>query len=74
MKKCYFCRGEMEARRIRHIHEWGEDIFIFENVPAEVCKQCGEEYFEPETLKRIDAIVTGSVESQRQQQVPVYSL
>lgn len=74
MKRCYFCRAEMERRRIRHVHEWGKRIYIFENVPADVCRQCGESYFDPETLKKIDAIVDGGQESKREERVPVYSL
>lgn len=71
---CWFCKGVLELRRIRHVREWGEDLFIFENVPAEVCTQCGERFFGPEALKKMDAIVTGPQTSARRQPVPVYSL
>lgn len=74
MQRCYFCKGKVEARRIRHVHEWGEQIYILENVPAEVCTQCGEQYFAPETVRRFDAIVEGGEKSRRKLQVPVYTL
>ena len=71
---CCFCQGTVESRRIRHIREWGDKIFILENVPAEVCRQCGEKYFDPDTVRKMDAIVTAAPGSQRHDQVPVYSL
>ncbi len=37
MEHCYFCKGKVTAKRVRHIHEWGEKVFIFEDVQAEVC-------------------------------------
>ena len=74
MQECWFCRGGIELRRIRHVYEWDQQIYIFENVPAEVCTQCGEQYCTPETIRRIETIVTGKPAGARQQQVPVYSL
>lgn len=74
MERCYFCKGRVEPRRIRHVYEWGERIYVFENVPAEVCTQCKESYFAPETVRRFDAIVEGAEKSRRKMQVPVYDL
>ena len=45
MKTCYFCKGEVVKKKIQHVHQWGEKIVLFEDVPAEVCQQCGEIYF-----------------------------
>ena len=42
MKTCYFCKGEVVEKRIQHVHQWDEKTVIFEDVPAEVCHQCGE--------------------------------
>ena len=57
MKKCYFCKGPLRVRRIEHMHEWGEKRFLIRNVRAEVCRQCGEVFFSPATLKTIDRVV-----------------
>ncbi len=54
MKVCYFCRGEIVEKKIQHIHQWGNKIIIFRGLPAEVCKQCGEVYFSPEVVEKID--------------------
>jgi len=74
MDRCYFCKGKVESRTIRHIHQWGEKVFIFKNVPAEVCRQCGEMYFGPEALEKIDRIVADLPEPAEFTQVPMYSL
>jgi len=49
-------------------------VIIFEDVPAEVCTQCGETYFDPDTLKAMDAATLGENEPRRHVQVPVFSL
>ena len=56
VRTCYFCRGEIIEKKIQHVHQWGEKIVLFEDVPAEVCQQCGEVYFSPEVLERMDAV------------------
>jgi hypothetical protein len=40
------------------MHKWGEEFYLFENIRAEVCSQCGETFFYPGTLKAIDKFVT----------------
>lgn len=57
MKKCYFCKGPLRVRRIEHMHEWGGKRFLIRNVRAEVCRQCGEVFLSPATLKAIDRVV-----------------
>ena len=74
MPKCYFCGGRVESKTIRHTHQWGEKVFIFKNVSAEVCRQCGEIYFRPEALEKMDEVVARSPEPEEIAQVPVYSL
>jgi YgiT-type zinc finger domain-containing protein len=74
MDRCYFCKGKVEGKAIRHVHQWGERVFIFKNVPAEVCTQCGETYFGPEALEKIDQVVKGPPEPEEVARVPVYSL
>jgi len=57
MKSCYFCRGPLERRRIEHMHEWGGHRYLIRNVAAEVCRQCGEVFLAPATLRAIDRVV-----------------
>lgn len=73
MDQCYFCKGKVERKAIRHVHQWGEKVLIFKNVPAEVCTQCGETYFGPEALEKMGRVVAGLPEPEEVTQVPVYS-
>jgi len=45
MIKCYFCKGKIEEKRVRVDFRWGDELVVIEDVPAEVCQQCGEKYF-----------------------------
>ena len=74
MDQCYFCKGKVESKEIRHVHQWGDRVFIFKNVPADVCTQCGERYFGPEALAQMDQIVTGETEPEDIAHIPVYTL
>lgn len=73
MKTCYFCKGKVIPKRIQHVHRWGDRVFILEDVPAEVCQQCGENYFAPDVLAEMDEIVAGRSKPKTTIPVPVYS-
>jgi YgiT-type zinc finger domain-containing protein len=59
MKKhdiCEFCDGEIEHRSIRARFNFkGQTIYV-DNVPAWVCPQCGEQYFDAPIYKRLEEI------------------
>ena len=74
MKTCYFCKGKVVGKRIRHVHYWGNDIVVFENVPAEVCQQCGEVYFAPDVLAMMDKATLKKQKPDKTLKVPVFSL
>lgn len=51
--KCLLCKGEMEKSTVSYtVDRKGYHLFI-EKIPAYVCAQCGEKYFEE---KEVDAI------------------
>lgn len=51
--KCLLCKGEMEKSTVSYtVDRKGYHLFI-ENIPAYVCAQCGERYFEE---REVDAI------------------
>ncbi len=51
---CSFCGGEVEEKRIDYDYRRKAKLLIMRNVPAGVCRQCGEKYFKPDVLKRMD--------------------
>lgn len=71
MKKCYFCRGSIVKKNVSHIHQWGEKIVLFEDIPAEVCEQCGEVYFSPDTIEIMDRATREMSKIKKRINVPV---
>ncbi|MEQ1844907.1 MAG: type II toxin-antitoxin system MqsA family antitoxin [Nitrospira sp.] len=51
---CTFCGGEVEERHISYDYRRRDHLLVLQNVPAGVCLQCGEKYFTPDVLKRMD--------------------
>lgn len=54
--RCGFCDGEMEQRRILTRFRYKGQAIYVEDVPAWVCKKCGEEYFDAPVYKRMEGI------------------
>jgi YgiT-type zinc finger domain-containing protein len=73
MKTCCFCKGKVMPKRIQHIHRWGSQVYILEQVPADVCQQCGEVYFAPDVLATMDEIASGKSHPMTTIPVPVYT-
>lgn len=55
MNKCYFCKtGELKKKKVDIVRYWGKELIVLNEVPALVCQQCGEKYFEAKVSKKID--------------------
>lgn len=61
MNKCYICHGKMEKKRITVEREWQGNKIIIEDVPASVCVQCTEQYFDAETTLSLERIKKASM-------------
>ena len=57
MEPCSLCGGEMEEKEVEVIKKAGEKVVVVKDVPAWVCKQCGERYYSIDTVERINGIV-----------------
>lgn len=76
MNKCYFCGGKTEIKRRTVDFRWGDKLFVVEDVPVEVCIQCGEKYYSAEVSKKLDEIALNKEplkKSQRTMEVPVFN-
>ena len=51
---CEFCGGQTRQRRVRKQHWFHQQLYMLEDVPAEVCPECGERYFHAQVLDAID--------------------
>ncbi len=55
--KCMYCQGEMKRLTAPfHIDRKGIHLSL-DNVPAWVCRQCGEPYFEESEVNIIQSII-----------------
>lgn len=51
---CSFCGGEVKEKRVELDYRYKEKLFIFQNVLAGVCQQCGEKYLTSKIAKEIE--------------------
>ncbi len=75
---CTYCGGEVVEKKIDYDYRRAEHLMVVNNVRAGVCRQCGEKYFKPDVLKRMDEfyhdIFTRHRKPQRTLTVPAVSL
>lgn len=50
---CYFCGGNTEPAIVTDLHAGGGAYVAIENVPAGVCRQCGERYYSAFVTQRL---------------------
>jgi hypothetical protein len=50
-------RQAMTAALVRHAQTWHDTVVIFENVPTEVCEQCGEQLFTGMMVDRLNNLL-----------------
>lgn len=74
MERCCFCHGKVTARKIEHLHRWGDILLMVKGLPAEVCEECKEVYLPPASLRLLDELATKGEAPTDFIQVPVYSL
>jgi len=56
MRECCFCKGRVVQQQVKVDFRWGHKLKIIENVPAAVCQQCGETYFQSEVYKTMQKL------------------
>ena len=63
----------MVDTKVTYTLERGGKSFIVENVPARVYRETGEQYFAPETVEHIQAIIKGSKRPDKVIETSVYN-
>ena len=51
---CSFCGGEVKSERVELDYRCRGKLYIFQDVPAGVCQQCGEKYLTAKIAKEIE--------------------
>lgn len=58
---CSFCGGEVREEIVELDYRYHGALYVFRDVPAGVCQQCGEKYLTARAAKAIE----GEMESER---------
>ncbi len=76
MEVCRSCRSPdtYEKRAVSQPLKFNGQVIIFENVPALVCRQCGETLFRAETVELMEELGRGERPPSRMDEVPVYDI
>lgn len=55
---CSFCGGSVEEQSVNVDYRTKAGLVIIENVPAGVCRQCGEQYYTAQVAKAMEKLAT----------------
>ena len=61
--KCYLCGNKLKKESIDIARYWGKDLVALNDVPALICTQCGEKYFEAKVSAKIDKRIKDALEA-----------
>jgi HTH-type transcriptional regulator / antitoxin MqsA len=69
--KCLVCKTETVTQVVTYSQEYNGQLVAVENVPADVCPRCGEQYFAPETVDKIQKVIY-SGDTAKKLEIPVF--
>lgn len=72
--KCDRCGGKMVEENVQYTLLYEGRFVIVENVPARVCHQCGEKFFDPEVVERLQNIIWNQQQPVRTIETFVFNL
>ena len=61
MTKCYLCGSKLKKENINIARYWGSQLVALNDVPALICTQCGEKYFEAKVSTKIDERIQDAI-------------
>lgn len=71
---CSVCGGKLRHTVTTYTQEYEGQMIVVENVPAWVCDQCGEIYFDPDVVERVQTLIWSGAKPVRYIETPVYDL
>ena len=55
--KCFMCKGDLIEKEVNYLVDLDKTIIIIKSVPARVCTQCDEKFFDDEVAKKLEEMV-----------------
>ena len=73
---CEYCDSSagLEDRPVTVYRHRGAQHYIFENVPAKVCRHCGHRYFDHDVVEQMEAAMNSPHVQEFARPVPVIEL
>lgn len=62
----------MVEAKVTYTLEHDGKFYVIMHVPARVCRESGEQYFAPETVERIQALIKSRKQPDKVMETPVY--
>jgi len=69
---CVLCGGKIEIKKVTFVYDYDDNYFLIENVPAEVCIQCGEKTYDPEVTDVLLHVSKKSITPSKTIEIPVF--
>jgi YgiT-type zinc finger domain-containing protein len=69
--KCMLCNGSLKKDNVKLDFWVDNELIIVEDIPADVCDQCGEKYVSAEVSKEIDNMLKNSSNAKKKIEVSV---
>lgn len=73
MTRCCLCGGKPQRRSVTAENWWGDQLTLVEDVPAWVCEDYGEAYFDAEVCRQLDRLREAPPVARKTIEVPVYA-
>ena len=70
--KCEFCNGTTVPKIVNKYHRLNKKLYYIENVPADVCQNCHEKYFQARILDRIDEMIQKRISFKEEKKIEVF--
>ena len=71
---CVYCGDKVVRTKKKVDFRWGERLSIFEDVPVDVCRGCGEEYYDAGVIEKMEQKAMSKKGVIKEIRVPVMSL
>jgi len=62
----------MVETKVTYTLSYEDKVYIIEHVPARVCEETGEQFFSPETVEHVHALIKGHSKPSRIIEAPVF--
>ena len=67
------CKGKTEKKQVNYFLDLHHAMIIVKDVPADVCMQCGERYFDDKVMDNLEKIVNGLKELSTEMSIVNYT-